>query len=171
MLDDAYNNEKQLESAFALIGRAAKQEDMLLQFLNLSDFSDNYHPVLKKDLLDKTGSSPGVLKGLIDKGILKINETEISRIGDYAGERNPAKKLTPAQGLACSEVEEGFKEGKAVLLHGVTGSGKTEIYVKLINDEIKKGKKVLYLLPEIALTTQLIGRLRKYFGAGRTPSG
>ncbi len=163
-LSDHVKQEGGLEIAFQLLGRAAKQEDLLLQFLNLSNFYEHYKAVHKKELLEKAGYSAAVLKGLLDKNILFERSSEIGRIGPYSGERTAAKELTQDQVDAYEAVKEGFDENKAVLLHGVTGSGKTEIYVQLILDQIAQGKKVLYLLPEIALTTQLITRLRKYFG-------
>ena len=163
-LHEHFKKESMLEKAFQLLGRAAKQEDMLLQFLNLSNFYEHYKSVPKKELLEKSGYSAAVLRGLIDKNILEERSDEIGRIGPYKGERTPPKSLTEDQAIAYESIKEGYIENKAVLLHGVTGSGKTEIYVQLMLDQIKKGKKVLYLLPEIALTTQLITRLRKYFG-------
>ncbi len=163
-LNEQFKAEGALEKAFQLMGRAAKQEDMLLKFLNLSNFYEHYKAVAKKELIEKSGYSAAVLKGLLDKNILFERSSEVGRIGAYSGERTQVKELTEVQNVAYEAVKEGFKDKKAVLLHGVTGSGKTEIYVKLIMDQVALGKKVLYLLPEIALTTQLISRLRKYFG-------
>ena len=119
---------------------------------------------MKKKLLNASNHSAAVLKGLIDKNILEIENIEDSRIKDVS---EPSKKmpiLSKFQENACNEVNQYFKKGSSLLLHGVTGSGKTEIYIKLIDQQLKNNKKVLYLLPEIAITTQIIQRLQSFFG-------
>ena len=163
-LHEAYRADDQLEKAFELCGRAQKQQDLLLQFMQLSKKDAVYVPIEKKQLLQASEGSIAVLGGLIKKNILVETASRISRFGSYDGQIQQDKALSDSQQKAYEQIKEGFTEQKPVLLHGVTGSGKTEIYVKLIRDQIKKGKQVLYLLPEIALTTQLITRLKKYFG-------
>ena len=93
-----------------------------------------------------------------------FSEDVISRFDDNRHEGHEFKELSEAQKIALSEVQKGFNQDKVTLLHGVTGSGKTEIYVQLIQEQLDLGKQVLFLLPEIALTTQLIQRLSTYFG-------
>lgn len=112
----------------------------------------------------KTQLSRGVLDILVKKGVFKISSQSISRLLKDFEQTIPSKDLTKAQQLAHIQIKEGFKNKKVCLLHGVTSSGKTEIYIKLIEEQLVKDKQVLYLLPEIALTTQIINRLRKHFG-------
>ena len=159
-----FQSPKKTAAAFELIGRAPKQEDLLLKLIQLSQEGGSYSSIEKKDLLAASGASLAVLNGLLKKNILVESTQEISRFGSYNGEQLEDKNLSEAQQNAYEQVVEGFEDSKPVLLHGITGSGKTEIYVKLIRDQIALGNQVLYLLPEIALTTQLITRLRKYFG-------
>lgn len=118
---------------------------------------------VKPDLIKKYGLQPGAIKALIDKGIIIQTEEETGRFvsrnfteTDYA--------LSVPQNKALTQIRDYFKEGKNVLLHGETASGKTFIYIELIKEQLKKGKSVLYLIPEIALTEQLIQRLENYFG-------
>lgn len=144
--------------------RTQKQSDALLFFISLQQQLQS--PLIPKNKLlvsDKFGESQ--LQSLIKKDILEVHQLTISRLPDFKEESNPSEIiLSLAQEEALKEIEETFKEKETILFHGVTGSGKTEIYIKLIQEEINKGKQVLYLLPEIALTTQIINRLRKYFG-------
>ena len=152
-----------LEDAFKNLSRAPKQEALLLKFLQLNQELSG-KAILKKKLLNASNHSAAVLKGLIDKNILEIENIEDSRIKDVS---EPSKKmpiLSKFQENACNEVNQYFKKGSSLLLHGVTGSGKTEIYIKLIDQQLKNNKKVLYLLPEIAITTQIIQRLQSFFG-------
>ena len=119
---------------------------------------------MKKKLLNASNHSAAVLKRLIDKNILELENIEDSRIKDVS---EPSKKmpiLSHFQENAFNEVNQYFKNVSSLLLHGVTGSGKTEIYIKLIDQQLKNNKKVLYLLPEIAITTQIIQRLQSFFG-------
>jgi len=143
------------------LGRAKKQQQLLSTFLHLSLENNK---VLKKELLEKTDASSTVLSELIRKNILEVYDFEISRF-DY-GETNidRAYKLNEYQQRAYDEITGSFKEKDVVLLHGVTSSGKTEIYIQLIKDAVSRGKQVLYLLPEIALTTQITNRLKTVFG-------
>ncbi|MDC6470953.1 primosomal protein N', partial [Flavobacteriales bacterium] len=152
-----------LEEVFKNLSRAPKQEKLLLKFLQLNQELSG-KAILKKKLLNASNHSAAVLKGLIDKNILEIENIEDSRIKDVS---EPSKKmpiLSKFQENACNEVNKYFKKGSSLLLHGVTGSGKTEIYIQLIGQQLKNNKKVLYLLPEIAITTQIIQRLQSFFG-------
>ncbi len=164
LLSEAYANEDAIETVFDLLKRAQKQQDVFMGYLQLSDYFGNRQEVKKSDLLKKTNSSSAIIKSLYEKGILEEYQIEIGRLKKYEGERLEVKNLTEDQTRALTEIEDSFKEKNICLLHGVTGSGKTEVYVELIQKYIAQGKKCLYLLPEIALTTQIINRLRKYFG-------
>ena len=140
-----------------------KQEQLLLHFSDLKiRFPKKKWTV--PDLIKKAKVSRGVLDALVKKGFLKIELQSISRLLNNYKQTEPSKKLTTPQHKAYIQIKENFKSKKVCLLHGVTSSGKTEIYIKLIEGQLAKGKQVLYLLPEIALTTQIINRLRKHFG-------
>ncbi|MAW21700.1 MAG: primosomal protein N' [Flavobacteriales bacterium] len=116
------------------------------------------------ELLKKTGFSRGILNTLVKNQIFVIEEQSISRLLSVSGKQIEDKKLADFQKKALLEIKNSFKKKNVCLLHGVTSSGKTELYIKLIEEELEKGKQVLYLLPEIALTAQIINRLRKHFG-------
>lgn len=143
------------------LSRAKKQQHLLSVFLYLSE-TENV--IAKKTLINKANVTSVVLAELVKKGILKIVDNEVSRF-DY-GETNmdSAYQLNEYQQKAYSDIVESFKEKDVTLLHGVTSSGKTEIYIQLIKKAIEEGKQVLYLLPEIALTTQITNRLKAVFG-------
>ena len=152
-----------LEDAFNKLSKAPKQEELLLKFLQLNqDLSGK--SILKKKLLSDSNLSAAVLNGLIDKNILEIENIEDSRIKDVANISNKMPNLSDFQSTALKKIDNYFKNGTSLLLHGVTGSGKTEIYIQLIAQQLKKKKKILYLLPEIAITTQIIQRLQSFFG-------
>lgn len=152
-----------LEDAFNKLSKAPKQEELLLKFLQLNqDLSGK--SILKKKLLSDSKLSAAVLKGLIDKNILEIENIEDSRIKDVANISKKMPNLSDFQSTALKKIDNYFKNGTSLLLHGVTGSGKTEIYIQLIAQQLKKKKKILYLLPEIAITTQIIQRLQSFFG-------
>jgi len=143
------------------LAKAKKQQHLLTIFL---DLNSKYNPVLKKHLLDEADVSQAVLTGLIEKEILESYNFEVSRFDYGLSDLNAAYQLNSYQQKAYKEIIESFKEKDVNLLHGVTSSGKTEIYIQLIKDTIAKGKQVLYLLPEIALTTQITNRLKAVFG-------
>lgn len=163
-LEEGLDSEASLQEAFDKLSRSPKQEEILLSFLKLSGYGELYEPVLKKTLLEEVGASHSVLNGLYEKSILKEIHEEVGRFKIKNADNQSERDLSPAQQQAFDEVKTSFKEKDVCLLHGVTGSGKTELFVKLIKEQIAKGNKVLYLLPEIALTTQIINRLKKYFG-------
>lgn len=164
-LDEGVKDETGLEKAFEKLSRSPKQQEVLVGFLKLSGYYELFSPVLKKDLLEATGASHGILNGLIEKSILKETEKEVGRVQLTDAEYRDGYPLSEGQERAYQEVLKSFEEKDVCLLHGVTGSGKTELFVKLIKEQIAQGNKVLYLLPEIALTTQIINRLKKYFGS------
>lgn len=164
-LHPSIETENQLSAIFDSLKRAVKQQKVLLYYLQKSNhFSEQRKEVKKSDIIEATETSSAIIKALLDKNILLEYEIEVGRLKKYSGNRIEAKKLTDGQHKALIEIQESFKNKDVTLLHGVTGSGKTEIYVELINQHIAKGETVLYLLPEIALTTQIINRLRKYYG-------
>ncbi len=120
--------------------------------------------VAKKELLQRAGVSPSILNGLVEKKIFEIYYHEIGRLNGCGGETFSLNPLNEHQQRAYGEITEVFLEKSVCLLHGVTSSGKTEVYIHLIDEVIRQGKQVLYLLPEIALTTQITERLRRVFG-------
>jgi len=142
-----------------------KQSQALLALLAEGKYSLNaMFPVLKKDLENK-GISSSTLNTLAKNDIIQINKQIISRVNKEDDETEfRTFELSPAQETALSEIKSTFEDKNVCLLHGITGSGKTEVYVRLIQEQLKLGKQILFLVPEIALTTQLIVRLQKIFG-------
>lgn len=146
--------------------RAPKQSNLLICYLQLCGYMSNkvYNAVSKPQLLKESKSNATVLKTLVDKNIFEISEVEVSRLAQDDSDLEHVAKLSEKQSIALQETQEFFKTQNVVLLHGVTSSGKTELYIHLIQEQLDQGKQVLYLLPEIALTTQIITRLQKVFG-------
>lgn len=143
--------------------RAYKQLEVLMSFFVLGGKADNDVPA--SELLAKSNANSTVLKALVNKGVFKTYEKRVSRLKSFDALADVSSiQLTEKQQLAFSEIHTGFSDKKPVLLHGVTSAGKTEIYIKLIQEVVDSGRQVLYLLPEIALTEQIINRLKKYFG-------
>lgn len=139
-----------------------KQQELVLAYLHLS----RQRPwVSRQEILDKAKASESSLKSLFKKGILELYERTLSRIADHTDATSIADALTAQQQRAIGEIEAFFAQKKPVLLYGITGSGKTRVYVDLIQKVIRAGGQVLYMLPEIALTAQIIERLRHIFGA------
>lgn len=143
------------------LNRAKKQREAVLAYFQLQVSTKK--PVKVKDLETEFGSSFAVIKALVDKDIFELYTIQVDRV-NYTGNTNELKTLNEHQSKALNEIENSFKEKDVVLLHGITSSGKTEIYAKLIQHTLNEKKQVLYLLPEIALTTQLVTRLQDYFG-------
>jgi primosomal protein N' (replication factor Y) len=141
--------------------RSAKQFEALMLFLQRQSATQ---PHVAKSVLLEAGATESSLKSLDKKGVLLFESLEISRLKSADKEAVVKKALSDEQTRALEEIQTAFQSKDVCLLHGVTGSGKTEIYVELIDEQLKKGKQVLFLLPEIALTTQLIDRLSAYFG-------
>lgn len=161
LLNPVYENEELLAPLFDELARAPKQMELLLAYLHLLKTQGD---VIQSELLKKSGASPAQLKGLVDKQILQIDKRTVDRIRMGRVETHINFILSPAQEKALAEVNHCFEEKQVTLLHGVTSSGKTELYVKLMEESLASGKQVLYLLPEIALTAQIIRRLQKHFG-------
>ncbi len=145
--------------------RAHKQLELIMGFLSISGFPlKKDFSVAKAELMAKTKAGDAAVKALVDKGVLLLEEKIISRFTDEDTETAGSFALSQGQQEAYEALTAQIQEHLVVLLHGVTSSGKTELYIKLIEDTLQQGKQVLYLLPEIALTTQIINRLRKHFG-------
>ena len=160
-------SEDELNEILDKLKKAPRQQEILLAYLRLTGYSAGTEnlPVSRSILLSESHTSAGILDVLIDKGILMPVSQTVSRIAETDGFKEPVKQLSKAQSVAFESIKSQFREKDIVLLHGVTSSGKTEIYIHLIDEQLKKGKQVLYMLPEIALTTQIILRLKRHFGA------
>lgn len=168
-LGEAFNNEAALKEIFEKLARAPKQLAVLMKYIELSgwmnDNNENLNEVSKKELQEKSGASASIVGELIEKGILNIYHHEIGRLNKNKADTVALNNLNPVQQTAFNSIMSSFHQKNICLLHGVTSSGKTEIYIHLIQEVIKAGKQVLYLLPEIALTTQITNRLKKVFGS------
>ncbi|GFD92914.1 primosomal protein N' [Alteromonas sp. KUL156] len=159
-LHNNYNSNEGLQTLLEELSRAKKQREAVLTYFQLAAAKK---PIKAKDLEEQSGASSAVLKALVEKDIFEFYHIQTDRI-NYQGETNQIKELNEFQQEAFNQIKTSFETQQVSLLHGVTGSGKTEIYVKLIKEVIAEGKQVLFLLPEIALTTQIITRLQNYFG-------
>ena len=159
-LNAQYTSNEALQNLLLELNRAKKQREAVLGYFQL--FADK-KPIKAKELETKIGVSAAVIKALADKGVFELYEIQTDRI-NFKGATNDLKNLNEFQETALSEIKTAFEEKEVVLLHGITSSGKTEVYTKLIEDNLKSGKQILFLLPEIALTTQIITRLEAYFG-------
>jgi primosomal protein N' (replication factor Y) len=162
-LNPAYHNQESLKELFGILEkRAPKQADAVLAFIKLSR---QQKAVSKNELIEESGSGDSSIKSLIEKEVFIAEDRNVSRLG-YDEDEDQLSNfiLSDAQEIALADVQKQLQEKDVVLLHGVTSSGKTQIYIKLIEEMIATGRQVLYLLPEIALTTHIIERLRVYFG-------
>lgn len=160
-------DERRLHILFDLLARAPKQLALLMKYVELSGAMGNTHlkEVSKKELLQRAAVSPSILNGLVEKKVFEIYQHEIGRLNVTVNELIPLNALNEHQQGAYNQITEIFREKSVCLLHGVTSSGKTEVYIHLIEETIRQGKQVLYLLPEIALTAQITARLKRVFGA------
>ena len=166
-LTEAYSTEHALRELFDNLGRAKKQLSLLMKYIELSGWmgtASTLKEVSKKDLLDKTGASVSILNSLVEKGVLETYYYEIGRLDKSIKGTLSLNPLNVAQESAFTAIRNSFQEKSVCLLHGVTSSGKTEIYIHLIEEVLRKGQQILYLLPEIALTTQITERLKRVFG-------
>lgn len=167
-LTEAAGNEHRLHFFFdELQRRAPKQLDLLMKYIELSAcLGKTPKEVTKKELLQRTSATPAVFNGLVERGVFEVYQQEIGRLNAAAARTTlPLNPLNGHQQRAYDSIVESFRTKNVCLLHGVTSSGKTEIYIHLIEKVIRQGKQVLYLLPEIALTTQITERLQRVFGS------
>ncbi|HNK96771.1 MAG TPA: primosomal protein N' [Chitinophagales bacterium] len=161
ILTPQYRSEYALQQLFESLQKSEKQTNVLMIFYQLSAKEGK---VKKSVLLRRSGVTAAVLKTMIKNDIFEEVEEQVSRLQAYGNADMHDAHLNVDQQKALSEIEEQFEEKQTVLLHGVTGSGKTEVYIELMLKTIAAGKQVLYLLPEIALTAQIVTRLKKRFG-------
>ena len=160
-LNQKYVGEDALNELLDSLTNAKKQRNVLLSYFSLQ--ASTKKPIKQSVLKEKSKVSTPVIKALVDKEIFEVYTIQTDRVNfDEATE--VVKELSDIQDDAYVEIKKLFKDKEVILLHGITSSGKTEIYVKLIDEALNQGKQVLYLVPEIALTTQLIQRLQRYFG-------
>lgn len=155
------SNRELLQEAFDKVAKSERQMEALMAYLQLER---GQKFVRKQDVNKKGNVNHGILKAIEKKDIFEFYEQEISRLGGYEDELLETSELAAQQVRALTEIKTAFKDKQVALLHGVTGSGKTRVYVELIKEVIANGGQVLYLIPEIALTTQIIMRLEKIFG-------
>ena len=161
-LHGKYESNDGLAELLEILKSANKQKDIVLTYFQLS--ASEKKPITVKKLIEVAKSTAAIVKTLIDKEIFEEYFLQVDRISFSGKTKEEQLQLSEAQQTAFEEIKQSFVQKEVCLLHGVTSSGKTEIYIKLIEEYISEGKQILYLLPEIALTTQLVGRLRDYFG-------
>ncbi len=162
-LGKAFGTDEKLEELLNDLSRAPKQSQVVLTLFQLEGSTKK--PIKVNDLEKSSNASKAVIKTLVDKGILEEYYIKTDRVSfDGTSDSTAVKTLNEYQETALGAIKVAFEQNKVTLLKGVTSSGKTEVYVKLIAECLEKGLQALYLLPEIALTTQLISRLQEYFG-------
>ena len=161
-LRSKYHSDSGLSDLLDVLKGAAKQREIVLNYFQLN--AKESQPISVKQLIEVANSSSSIVKVLIEKEIFEEYFIQEDRINFQGNAQEAALELSKAQQQACDQIISHFETKEVCLLHGLTSSGKTEIYIKLIEEQLFSGKQVLYLLPEIALTTQLVGRLRTYFG-------
>ena len=161
-LNVGYAKEESLRALLDSMTRAPKQREVLLHLFTIQ--AKTKKPIKVDELLKVSKTSAAVIRSLIDKKILDEYHLQIDRVQYLRKKTKEIQQLNEYQLKALYEIKKSFEDKDVCLFHGVTSSGKTEVYVKFIEEAVKKGKQVLYLLPEIALTTQLITRLQEYFG-------
>jgi len=163
---ETFTSENKLQDLFETLAAKPKQESLLLKYLQLVPLlknpESNKYGVLKNKLAENESASS--LKTLIKTGVFEEHEVIVSRFDLDDDETGAAIPLSVEQQHAFNEILKSFADHHTTLLHGITGSGKTEIYINLIRQALEGGSQVLYLLPEIALTTQIVKRLKKVFG-------
>lgn len=164
---DAKGRDEFLHAAFDSVKRAQKQQQLLIALIELSGImrkDGEIKEVTRDELLERTQLTPANLKPLTDKGIIEVYRKEINRFSRNGLTTGELPQLSEAQQKALGEIHRSWLEKEITLLHGVTSSGKTEIYIHLIDYVLRQNRQVLYLVPEIALTTQLTRRLQRVFG-------
>lgn len=172
-LAPSFRNKQSVDIALSMLKQAKKQKELLLCYLSLScwdkyidnDDDTNIREVSREELLNESHCTVTVLRNLLQRNILNTYEREVGRLNTgKVYDTLPLKALSDKQQDAYNNILFNFIKKDVVLFHGVTSSGKTEIYIHLIQQALDKGQQVLYLLPEIALTVQICQRLRKVFG-------
>ena len=166
-LHSKYESNTGLSELIETLKNANKQREIVMSYFQLSASEKTRgeaKPITVKKLIEVANSSSAVVKALIEKEIFEEYFIQEDRVNFAGKAQENALLLSQAQQTAFDGIKDSFTQKEVCLLHGVTSSGKTEIYIKLIEEYLVTGKQVLYLLPEIALTTQLVGRLRAYFG-------
>ena len=172
-LSEAFRSEQTLHVAMNMLTRATKQLKAFVGFLSLSHWDtlngttpqEPLTEITREELMNATNTSLATVKALVDRNILTLYQKEVGRLNtSETAHPECMKPLSTAQSTAFEAVNELFATKKVVLLQGVTSSGKTEIYIHLIQQALDRGEQVLYLLPEIALTVQITSRLKKVFG-------
>nr|WP_315142355.1 primosomal protein N' [uncultured Flavobacterium sp.] len=166
-LHPKYESNTGLGELIETLKNANKQREIVMSYFQLSASEKTRgeaKPITVKKLIEVANSSSAVVKALIEKEIFEEYFIQEDRVNFAGKAQENALLLSQAQQTAFNGIKDSFTQKEVCLLHGVTSSGKTEIYIKLIEEYLVTGKQVLYLLPEIALTTQLVGRLRAYFG-------
>ena len=161
-LRSQYDSNEGLGELLEALKNAGKQKEIVLMYFQLT--ASEKKPIAVKKLIETANSTAATIKALIDKDIFEEYYIQEDRVNFQGKIKEEILQLSQVQESAFQEIKSNFIAKEVCLLHGVTSSGKTEIYIKLIEDYLKQDKQVLYLLPEIALTTQLVGRLREYFG-------
>ena len=160
-----HNNNEEIHNAFNAVKGAKKQETVLLALLEMSGFyRKEQHEITRAQLIERTGTTSTIISALAKKGIIEVYKKEINRFKFNGIVTHQLPILSEAQNNALNEIHNSFNDYNITLLHGVTSSGKTEIYIHLISHILQRGDQVLFLVPEIALTTQLTHRLQKVFG-------
>ena len=172
-ITEPYFNEEKINETLAQLKRSSKQADLLLKYASLSGISaalalqnqQLLKEITRQELMEATGCTPNVLKALCQKGILELYQKPIGRIAQlHLPTEMIMHPLSENQAQAKEEIKEAWEKHDVCLLHGVTSSGKTEVYIHLIKEIIEEGKQVLFMLPEIVLTAQLTDRLKRVFG-------
>lgn len=167
LMEPYISGEEELRNLFdSLERKAPKQLDLLMTFVHLTKYTPGGPASVQRSLLmEKIEGGDSALHALVKKGVFAIAEREAKQTPSGGGSvSSDSIKLTEDQQAAITSIRTEWEQKEVVLLHGVTSSGKTELYIKLIRQALDAGKQALYLLPEIALTTQIISRLKKYFG-------
>ena len=158
VLSPKYKEDENLQALLNDVVRYPKQRETLLQFMRQKP------PVQKSSFLKISGVSPSSVKTLINNGVLVQQSVIVDRLAVKTAPETPPQVLTDPQQKTLQSIQDDANETNRILLHGVTASGKTEVYIHLVQEMVDKGKQVLFLLPEIALTTQIIKRLYVHFG-------
>lgn len=161
-LNEIYDDPTQLSALIESLQKAPKQKEVVMGYFQLQ--SQSKQPILAKQVLEVSGASSASIKSLLEKGIFEEYQLQTDRVSFAQNYTETQLHLSPAQNKALQEIQAAFETKDTVLLHGVTGSGKTELYIKLIESYLEQELQIVFLVPEIALTTQLVSRLSAYFG-------